>query len=49
MPGKHNIKFYEFMIYTEDGVLVYFEDIDKNITIDVEKRLEEDKTFKNRM
>lgn len=43
------VTFYEFMIFSETGLLLYFEDLNTGETIDVEKRLENDKEFKNRM
>jgi hypothetical protein len=51
MSKKDNkqVKFYEFMIYSENGVLLYFQDIVNGKIIDIEKRLEQDKDFRHRM
>lgn len=46
---SEQVIFYEFMIFSETGLLLYFEDLVNRETIDVEKRLENDKEFKNRM
>lgn len=43
------VNFYEFMIYSENGVLLYFQDIVNGKIIDIEKRLENDKDFRHRM
>ena len=43
------VKFYEFMIFSENGVLLYFEDIVNKNTIDIDKRLDNDREFRNRM
>lgn len=48
-PNSNEVIFYEFMIFSQTGLLLYFEDLINGETIDVEKRLENDKEFKNRM
>lgn len=47
--GEPSVKFYEFMVYSENGVLLYFQDINNNKIIDIDKRFENDKDFKHRM
>ena len=46
---KEKLYFYEFMIFSQNGVLLYFEDLKNKETIDIEKRLDNDKEYRNRM
>jgi len=44
-----SVKLYEFMIFNQNGVLIYFQDILNNKVVDIDKRLASDKDFRHRM
>lgn len=43
------IVFHELVIFYENGQALYFHDLIKNEVLDIEKKLEQDRAFKNRM
>ena len=42
-------RFYEFVIFYENGAAIFYKDLLKNQIVDIDQKIENDRVFRNRM